>query len=88
MHLFPGLMRPDLVPDPAPLQQVIGLPATRFGAVSFQGVDITVPVEYHEVAANGVRSGDPRLCSADTGAKLVERLVTIGAGLAAHIAQL
>ncbi len=88
MHLFPGLMRPDLVPNPTPLQQVIGLTATRFGAVSFMGVDVTVPVEYHEVAPDGVRSGDPRLCSPDTGAKLVERLTEIGAGLAAHIASL
>lgn len=86
MHLFPGLQRPDMTPDPAPLQQIMGLQAASFGNAIFEGIEISLPVEYHEVAANGVRTGDPRLCSAETGAALVEALTEIGAKLAAHVA--
>jgi creatinine amidohydrolase len=86
MHLFPQLMRPDLVPDPAPLQQVMGLPAVSFGNVRFGEAEIQVPVEYDEVAPNGVRAGDARLCSEKTGAALVEGLVDIGARFVRHYA--
>jgi creatinine amidohydrolase len=87
MHLFPGLIRADMTPDPAPLQTVMGLQAASFGNAIFEGIEISLPVEYHEVAANGVRTGDPRVCSADTGAKLVEMLTDIGAKLAIHVAK-
>ena len=44
MHLFPHLMRPELTPDPEPLQQVMGMPATAFGVARFEGAEIAVPV--------------------------------------------
>ena len=44
-------------------------------------------VEYDEIAPDGVRSGDPRLCSPDTGAKLVEQLTEIGARFVQHYAK-
>lgn len=87
MHLFPQLMRPDLLPEPQPLQQVMGMPATGFGVAMFEGAEIAVPVEYHEVAPLGVRAGDARPCSAETGAKLVQQLTEIGARFVAHYAR-
>lgn len=84
MHLFPQLMRPDLTPDPSPLRQVMGLDAVGFGSVRFEGVEVTVPVEYDEIAADAVRGGDPRLCSKETGAALVEQLTEIGARFIRH----
>jgi creatinine amidohydrolase len=87
MHLFPHLMRPELTPDPEPLQQVMGMPATAFGVARFEGAEIAVPVEYHEIAPQGVRAGDPRLCSPETGAKLVEQLTELGARFVAHYAE-
>ncbi len=84
MHLFPDLLRPDLVPDPSPLRQVFGMPATAFGTARFDGAEVAIPVEYDEIAPNAVRSGDPRLCSAETGAKLVEQLTEIGARFVRH----
>jgi creatinine amidohydrolase len=84
MHLFPELMRPDLVPDPSPLRTVRGLEAVSFGNVRFEGAEIQLPVEYDEIAPNAVRSGDPRLCSAETGAALVEQLTELGARFVAH----
>jgi creatinine amidohydrolase len=86
-HLFPSLMRPDLTPHPTPLQKVMGLPAVAFGVVRFDGAEMTVPVEYDEVAPDGVRSGDPRLSSPATGAKLVEQLTEIGARFVLHYAK-
>ena len=86
-HLFPSLMRPDLTPDPTPLQQVMGIPATAFGVARFEGAEIAVPVEYNEIAPDGVRSGDPRLCSPETGAKLVEQLTELGARFVQHYAK-
>ena len=87
MHLFPELMRPDLVPDPTPLQSVIGLEAVSFGNVRFEGAEIQVPVEYDQIAPDGVRSGDPRLCSTKTGAALVEKLTELGARFVRHYAE-
>jgi creatinine amidohydrolase len=87
MHLFPGLMRPELLPDPEPVQQVMGMPATAFGVAKFEGAEIAVPVEYHEIAPQGVRAGDARLCSPETGAKLVEQLTDLGARFVAHYAR-
>ncbi len=87
MHLFPQLMRPDLTPDPMPLQQVMGMPAVSFGVARFEGAEIAVPVEYDAIAPDGVRGGDPRLCSAETGAKMVEQLTELGARFVQHYAK-
>ena len=84
MHLFPSLLRPDLVPDPTPLQRVRGLEAVSFGNARFEGAEVQIPVEYDEIAPDAVRGGDPRLCSAETGAKLVEQLTETGARFIAH----
>lgn len=79
LHLFPNLMRPDLVPDPLPQQELLGMQLTAFGVGRFEGAEVALPVEYHEVAPDGVRGGDPNLSSATTGAALVEQLTEIGA---------
>lgn len=84
MHLFPDLIRADLVPPAKPMQKIMGLEVSTFGSVSFEGVDIQVPVELDEFAGNGVLRADPRLCSAETGAKLTADLVRIGAAFIAH----
>ena len=38
------------------------------------------------IAPNGVRTGDPALCTPETGAALVEQLTEIGARFVAHYA--
>lgn len=85
MHLFPELIRKDLVPPPPELGSVMGLKARTFASFDFQGAEFTLPVEYHEVSVNGVR-GDPRECSSETGEKLVDKLVGIGADFVKHYA--
>jgi creatinine amidohydrolase len=85
-HLFPDLMRPDLVPPPAAVPRVLDLEISGFGTFSFQGVDIQVPVELNEIAPGGVFRADARLSSPETGKLLVERLSAIGADFVAHYA--
>jgi creatinine amidohydrolase len=85
MHLFPALMRPDLVPEPGPRPVVHGMTVSGFGSVDFAGAEIALPLEIAHIAPNGVWA-DPHLASAATGAALVARLSDIGARLVAHVA--
>jgi creatinine amidohydrolase len=87
MHFFPELVRHDLIPEPRPLPSVLGMPVTGFPTASFEGSEIGIPVELDEMAPNGVRAGDPRLCSAETGAALAEELTEIGARFVRHFAE-
>jgi creatinine amidohydrolase len=86
MHLFPDLIRPDLVPAPLPVPHINGLAVSGFGTLKFDGVDIAVPLEVADTAPNGVWGGDPRLSRTETGAALVEKLSEIGAHLAVQVA--
>jgi creatinine amidohydrolase len=85
MHLFPSLMRPDLVPEPVALGTVAGLQMRTFGVGEFDGAEVGIPVEYDRVTGNGVVA-DARLCSAETGAALVEQLTELGARFVKHYA--
>jgi creatinine amidohydrolase len=88
LHLFADLMRPDLVPDAMPLKsdKTLGLPFMAVGAASFEGAEVQMPHEYDEVYTSGVGRGDPRLCSAETGAALTEQLTEICARFIKHYA--
>ena len=87
MHFFPDLVRADMVPAPQPLPSVLGMPVTGFPTASFEGAEVGIPVELDEMAPNGVRAGDPRLCSAETGAALAEQLAETGARFVGHFAE-
>lgn len=88
LHLFADLMRRDLIPDAMPLKsdKTLGLPFTAVGAASFEGAEVQMPHEYDEVYTSGVGQGDPRLCSAETGAALTEQLTEICARFIKHYA--
>ena len=88
LHLFPERMRPDLMPAPGEKAKPVhmGLGFQGWGALDFQGAEVTVPLEYDAVSPNGIGSGDPRQCSAETGAALAEKLAEIGAGFCRHFA--
>jgi creatinine amidohydrolase len=76
-HLFPDLCRPDLMPDAPGERLVMGLPASSFSTVRFRGIDVALPLEAEDVTSTGVKGGNPRLSSAETGKELVEQLVSI-----------
>ena len=86
MHLFPELIRTDMIPDGKPLKRntTLDLPFTGLGASNFEGIEVGVPHEYDEVYHHGVGGGDPRLSSAKTGAELTEQLVERCARFVAH----
>ena len=86
MHLFPDLIRHDLIPPAASPPAFSGMPISGFGTVDFEGAEIAVPLEVAQIAPNGVFKADPRLSSPATGAALVEQLADIGARLAARVA--
>jgi creatinine amidohydrolase len=86
MHFFPDRIRRDLIPGPSVLPAVLGLPVTGLATVGFEGFNISVPLEVAELAPNGVAAGDPRLCSADTGRALAEKLAEWGAQFIRHYA--
>lgn len=83
-HLYPERLRPDLLPPPEAPPQALGLPVSGFGTVRFEGVDVEVPLELEGIARNGVFGADARLCSAETGARLVDRLADLGARFVLH----
>ncbi|MGG5812025.1 creatininase family protein [Falsiroseomonas sp. CW058] len=88
MHLFPDRIRSDLIPPPrSGAATALGLPFQGWGSLSFEGAEVTVPHEYDVVSPNGLGTGDPRLCSAESGRLIAERLTEIGARFCAHFAK-
>ncbi|PRX96465.1 creatininase family protein [Paraburkholderia sp. BL25I1N1] len=87
MHLFPELIREDLIGPPSSLESIWGLPIKGFDTLAIGEGSITVPLEGDDTVPNGILGGDPRLCTAETGAALVEKLVSVGAEVAKHVAR-
>ena len=86
MFLRAEAMRMDLA-APAHMAQAIGLPATGVRGVRFQGADIALPLDAHELAPNGMLGGDPALASPEAGRAIFEHLTTFCAGFADHLRQ-
>ena len=88
LHLFPERVRKDVIPEAKSLlrNKELDLPYTALGAASFEGAEIGMPTEYDEIYNRGVAAGDPRLCSAETGAALTDQLVGICARFIQHVA--
>lgn len=88
LHLFPELLRRDMIPAPPPLKRnaALDLAYTGLGAASFKGAEIGMPTEYDDAYNKGVAKGDPNLSSAETGAALTEKLATLCAEFAVHFA--
>ncbi len=74
MHLFPDLLRMDLR-KPAGRAKAFGLPTGGVNTVQFEGMPVHVPLNCHEVNADGMLGGDPELASAENGQRIVEHLV-------------
>lgn len=87
LHLFPERVRKDMIPGPAEKRTAMGLDLTGWGTAKFEGAEVGMPLEYDATSPTGVGAGDPRLCSAETGAALTEQLTEMGARFCAHWAK-
>lgn len=84
LHLSPALMRPDLLPTHRAPAPILGLTPTGLGTARFEDAEIQLPLEFDEAAPGGSLAADVSLCSAATGAALVERLTELGARFVVH----
>lgn len=74
LHLFPDLMRMDLA-RPSARSEAFGLPTGGVNNIRFEGMGVNVPLNCHEVNADGMLGGDPLLASAENGKRMVDHLV-------------
>jgi creatinine amidohydrolase len=88
LHLFPELMRPDLITLEEGKGQMLGLPTSGLNAVRFQGVEVNIPLDITERCGNGIASGDPRYGSAEIGEKIAAWLVDFCADFVRHMKSL
>lgn len=87
MSLLPDLVREDRIPQTHADKMAWGLKVSDFGTLDLDGALISIPFEGDCTASDGVGRGDPRLCSAETGARLTEKLVETGVRLVTHVVQ-
>lgn len=74
MHLFPDLLRMDLA-KPAARASAFGLATGGVNNIQFEGMPINVPLNCHEVNADGMLGGDSAAASAEKGERIVEHIV-------------
>jgi len=74
LHLFPDLVRMDLV-DIGEKKEVLGLPTSGLNAVKFNDVDINLAIDIDDICDSGIAGGNPAVSSADIGKKIVDHIV-------------
>lgn len=84
LHLFPDLMRMDLI-EPSSKAQILGLQSLGVRGVQFEGMPVNLPINVDEVNKHGMLGGKPERASAATGQKLVEHLVGYCSRFIAHM---
>jgi creatinine amidohydrolase len=88
LYLMPETLRPDMIPAATALERnpLLDLPFIGLGTTSFEGAEIGLPSEYDDVYTQGVGRGNPRLCSAEIGKLLTDKLADICARFAEYFA--
>jgi creatinine amidohydrolase len=85
MHLFPRLMRMELVQAPTPRGKALGLPISGVSSARFEGLPVHLPLDCHEVDANGMLGGSAAQASAEKGAAITDHIVAHTARLMGHL---
>jgi len=84
MYLRPQTMRPDLM-APSGACSVFGLPSVGVTGFRFEGMSVRLPVDAHEINADGMLGGDPTLASAEAGKVIFDTLTASCARLVDHL---
>ena len=84
LHLFPELMRMDLIELEEKKGELLGLPTAGLAAVKFRGVDVGLAVDITDRCGNGIAGGNPLNSSAEIGRRIVEHLVDFVAAFVRH----
>lgn len=82
LHLYPEKMRPDLIRS-STSAPAFGLAATSAAGVKFEGAQVNLPLDAHEVNADGMLGGDARLASAEKGQRIFDHVT----GFVAHFVE-
>lgn len=85
LHLFPDLVRPDLIAAPQPWKRIMGLQTRTGSAVEFKGVSIPLPLGINDMSANGNLSGDGRCATAERGARTAQLIVDFACAFVEHM---
>lgn len=74
-HLYPELVRSDLLEAPGNGKRFMGFETAGFAGVKFRGIDIAMPLDVTDLTDNGIVNGDPAMASAEAGRRLSEHIV-------------
>ncbi|MCC7426910.1 MAG: creatininase family protein [Alphaproteobacteria bacterium] len=85
MHLFPGLMRPDLAEKPNPGRRLLGLPTAGLGAVRMGALEVNVPINVTDHCDNGIASGHPAAANPAAGKVFADHVVATTVALVEHL---
>lgn len=83
LHLYPDKMRLDLR-RPSANASAFGLETSTSG-VRFEGAQVNLPLDAHEVNADGMLGGDAQLASAEAGRRIFEHVTGFVARFVAHM---
>lgn len=84
MYLRPDMMRADLIRAAVP-STAMGLPVAGVGGVRLDGLSVNLPLDAHEVNADGMLGGDATLASAEAGRVIFDHLAAHCARVARHL---
>ena len=84
MHYFPQLTHADRAKKPEPAGRLAGLTVAGLAGVTFNGVEIGMPVNVDDRCPDGIVTGDPERASADKGGIFARHLVAFCSDFVAH----
>ncbi|WP_202814413.1 creatininase family protein [Falsirhodobacter sp. alg1] len=84
MHLCPDKMRPDLI-RPSERTPAYDLPTVGVAGIRFGTSQLNLPLNAHEVNADGMLGGDATLASAQAGKIFVDHLTALCSDIIAHL---
>jgi creatinine amidohydrolase len=85
-HLFPELMRPDLIEASSP-KKAFELETIGLSAVSFENSEVLVPLDVFDVNDHGLIGGDASLSNAEIGKAFADHITGFAANFVRYFRQ-